>query len=232
MRVNPNPMPDLLAALNQTQLETQQATTRDFDRPKRERALGQSHAAAALLVENNDQATFNAGYLQSLDCGQGPVSTADSTLGSVTTALQRAISLGVEGATARSLTADRAAIAESCRASRARSSRWPTLSYQGNYMFAGTKTARRLSVGQQFDPSGVTYSGNTGVNQVSIGSGYKLAVNQPGSQLFSASGNNVFLALNNLIQAVQTNTGIGAAVEPSSAAPVTFRRSACFMATP
>ena len=56
------------------------------------------------------------------------------------------------------------------------------------------------------------------INQVSIGNGYKLAVNVPGSQLFSAPGNDVFLAINNLIHAVQTNSGIPAAVNALTAA--------------
>ena len=43
---------------------------------------------------------------------------------------------------------------------------------------------------------------------MSIGNGYNIAVNVPGSQLFSAPGNDVFLAVNNLIQAVQSNNGI------------------------
>ncbi len=90
--------------------------------------------------------------------------------------------------------------------------------YEGNYIFAGTATNAPPYVVDNTSPSGVDYVGNTDVNHVSIGNGYKLAVNQPGSQLFSASGNDVFLALNNLIQAVQTNTGIGTAVNAVNAA--------------
>src|SRR5208282_5584121 len=90
--------------------------------------------------------------------------------------------------------------------------------YQGNYVFAGTKTNTAPFVVDGASPSGVDYVGNTDVNEVSIGSGYKLAVNVPGSQLFSAPGNDVFLAVNNLIQALQTNTGIGTAVNAVSAA--------------
>ena len=90
--------------------------------------------------------------------------------------------------------------------------------YEGNYIFAGTKTSTAPYVVDSNLPDGVDYVGNTDVNEVSIGNGYKIAVNQPGSQLFSAPGNDVFLAINNLIQAVQTNTGIGTAVNAVSAA--------------
>jgi len=91
-------------------------------------------------------------------------------------------------------------------------------SYQGRFVFAGTNTSAPPFVVDNSVPSGVRYVGNTDVNQVSIGSGYKLAVNVPGSQLFSAAGNDVFLSINNLIQALQTNTGIDTAVSAVGAA--------------
>src|ERR1700730_11719128 len=95
MRVNPFPIPDLLAALNQTEFEAQQAslelaTGRSVNQPS------DNPVAAAFLVDNNDQATFTSGYLQSLTSVQGQIAAADSTLSSVTTALQQALSLGVE----------------------------------------------------------------------------------------------------------------------------------------
>jgi flagellar hook-associated protein 3 FlgL len=211
MRVNPNPMPDLQAALNQTKLATQQASTaiasgRSVNVPS------DNPTAAALLVENNDQATFNAGYLQSLNAVQGQLSTADSTLSSVVAALQRAISLGVEGGNGTLSDGDRAAIANELQGIQSQLVSLGNTSYQGRFVFAGTATDTPPYVVDNLAPSGVNYVGNSGVNQVSIGSGYKLTVNQPGSQLLSAPGNDIFLAVNGLIQALQTNTGIGDAV--------------------
>ena len=217
MRVNPNPMPDLLEALNQSQLETQQAmleisSGRSVNQPS------DNPTAAALLVENNDQATFNSGYLQSIGTVQGQLSTADSTLSSVVTALQRAISLGVQGANGTLSDSDRASIANELQGIQSQLVSLSNASYQGRYVFAGTNTNTPPFVVDNTVPSGVRYVGNTDVNQVSIGNGNKLAVNQPGSQLFSAAGNDVFLAINNLIQSLQSNTGIGAAVTSLGAA--------------
>jgi flagellar hook-associated protein 3 FlgL len=217
MRVNPNPMPDLLAALNQTKLEAQQAmleisSGRSVNQPS------DNPTAAALLIENNDQATFNSGYLQSLDAVQGQLSTADSTLNSVVTAMQRAISLGVEGANGTLSDSDRAAIATELQGIQSQLVSLGNTSYQGHFIFAGTNTGTPPYMVDNTAPSGVSYAGNGGVNQVSIGSGYKLAVNMPGSQLFSAAGNDVFLSINNLIQALQTNTDIGSAVTAVGAA--------------
>jgi flagellar hook-associated protein 3 FlgL len=217
MRVNPNPMPDLLAALNQTKLEAQRATI-EIASGRSVNVPSDNPIAAALLVENNDRATFNSGYLQSLASVQGQLSTADSTLSSVATTLQRAISLGVEGANGTLSDSDRAAVATELQGIQSQLVSLANTSYQGRYVFAGTKTSTPPYVLDGASPSGVNYVGNLGVNQVSVGSGYKIAVNLPGSQLFSASGNDVFLAINNLIVALQSNFGIDTAVTSLGAA--------------
>ena len=217
MRVNPNTMPDLLAALNHSQLQTQQAEL-EISSGRSVNVPSDNPTAAALLVENNDQATFNAGYLQSLTAVQGQLSTADSTLSSVVTALQRATSLGIEGANGTLSDSDRAAIAEELQGIQSQLMSLANTSYEGRYVFAGTNTNRAPYVVDGNSPSGVSYAGNTGVNQVSIGGGYKIAVNQPGSQLFSAAGSDVFLAINNLIQSLQSNSGIDTAVTAVGAA--------------
>jgi flagellar hook-associated protein 3 FlgL len=219
MRVNPNYMPDLLGALNQTELEEQQAELQ-ISTGKSVNEPSDNPTNAALLVENNDQAVFTSGYLQSVSAVQGQFSTASSTLGSITTALQQALSLGVEAGDGALSTSDLAAIANQLQGIQGQLLSLANTAYQGQYIFAGTNTGTAPFVADATaaDGSGVTYSGNTDVNKVSISSGYKLAVNVPGSQLFLASGNSVFLALNNLIQAVQTNIGIGAAVNAVSAA--------------
>jgi flagellar hook-associated protein 3 FlgL len=217
MRINPNPMPDLLAAVNQTELEAQQATL-EISSGKSVNEPSDNPTAAALLVENNDEATFNSGYLQDLATINGQLSLANSTLSSVGNALQQAISLGVEAGDGTLSDSDRAAIAQQLQGIQTQIISLANTAYQGNYLFAGTATNAAPYVASSTDPSGVTYNGNEGVNKVSVGNSYQLEVNQPGSQLFSASGDSVFLALNNLIQAVQSNTGVGTAVTSLSAA--------------
>jgi flagellar hook-associated protein 3 FlgL len=217
MRVNPNPMPDLLAALNQTQLEEQEAELQ-ISTGKSVNVPSDNPTTAALLVENNDQATFTGGYLQSLTSVQGQFSTADSTLTSITSSLQQALSLGVEAGGGTLSSSDLTAIATQLQGIQSQLISLSNTAYEGNYIFAGTATTTAPFVVNASSPDGVNYVGNTDVNEVAIGSGYKIAVNVPGSQLFSATGNDVFLTINNLIQAVQTNTGIPAAVNALSAA--------------
>jgi flagellar hook-associated protein 3 FlgL len=211
MRVDPNPLPDLLAALNQAE-EAEQEATLEISSGKSVNEPSDNPTAAALLIENNDQATLNAGYLQSLSTVNGSLSSASSTLSSVQTALQQAISLGVEGANGTLSTSDQAAIIAQLQGIQSQLISLANTSYEGNYLFGGTVTSQAPYVANSADPSGVTYNGNNDVNSVSVGAGYQIQVNQPGSQLFSASGNDMFLAVNQLIQALQSNSGVGTAV--------------------
>ncbi|PYX27187.1 MAG: hypothetical protein DMG80_19280 [Acidobacteria bacterium] len=76
MRVNPNPMPDLLAALNRTRQDTEDALL-ELSSGRRVNQPSDDPAAAAILVQNHDQITFTARYLQSLASIQGEFQTAD-----------------------------------------------------------------------------------------------------------------------------------------------------------
>src|SRR3974390_3624239 len=110
MRVNPNPVPDLLAALNQTRQDSQQAML-EISTCMRVNQPSDDPAAAALLVGNQDEVTLTGRYLQNIGAVQAQMQVADSTLGSIETVLQRAISLGVQGANGTLSDTDRAAIA-------------------------------------------------------------------------------------------------------------------------
>ena len=163
-------------------------------------------------MENNDQATFNSGFLSDLTTINGQLSAADSTLSSVQTALQQALSLGVEAGNGTLSSSDQGAIVAQLQDIQSQVLSLANTSYQGNYLFSGTVIGTAPYSVDGNDPSGVKYNGNDDVNQVSVGSGYQLAINQPGSQLFSATGNSVFQALNDLITAVGSNTSVDTAV--------------------
>src|SRR5262245_26193109 len=110
MRVNPNLLPDLLAALsgNQQQINTdllQISTGQSVNVPS------DNPAAAAGLVLNAAQTSETDQFLRSVGSVSGEMQNADATLSSVVTALQRAITLGTEGANGTVNAADRQAIA-------------------------------------------------------------------------------------------------------------------------
>ncbi len=213
MRVNPNPYPDLLVAVAQTQ---QQINT-----DEREIASGQSvnvpsddPAAAASLVQNADQTSQADQFERSIGSVQGEIQNADSALNSITTALQQAITLGVEGANGTVNSDDRAALATQVQGIQSQLLSLANLSYQGNFVFSGTATQTTPYILNPTSTSGVTYQGNTGVNSVTLGSQFSLQTNVPGSQLFSASGSDMFQSIQDLINGLQSgnSSAIGTAV--------------------
>jgi flagellar hook-associated protein 3 FlgL len=210
MRVNPNPLPDLLSALDQTQQQInidleQIATGQSVNVPS------DDPSAAAGLAENAGQTSAVDQFLRSIGSVQGEVQNADSTLNSVITALQRAISLGVEGASSTLNPSDRAAIATEVQGIQSQLLNLANLSYQGSYVFAGTATQTAPYVLDAASPSGVQYVGNAGTNSVTLGNHFTLQTNLPGSQLLSAPGSDMFQAIQDLITSLQTGTGTGIA---------------------
>jgi flagellar hook-associated protein 3 FlgL len=213
MRIEPSLLPDLLAALS----ENQQQLNTDLE----EISSGQSvnvpsdnPAAAAELVENAAETSQADQFLRSIGSIEGELQNADSTLNSVTTALQQAISLGVEAANSTVNAADQQAIAVQVQGIQSQLLNLANLSYQGNYVFAGTATQTAPYVLDPNSPSGVSYVGNSDVNSVTIGNNYSLQANLPGSELFSSTGNDMFQAIQDLITGLQNGdtTAISTAV--------------------
>jgi DNA-binding response OmpR family regulator len=155
-------------------------------------------------------------YLRSVSSITSELQTADSSLNSVVTALQQAISLGTEGANDTLSQQNRSTIAQQVQGISQQVLNVANLSYNGVYVFAGTASSQPPYVADPSAPGGVSYQGNNNVNSVEVAPGESIAANQPGSQLFSATNASVFVALDNLSTALQspttTSTDIGNAV--------------------
>jgi flagellar hook-associated protein 3 FlgL len=202
MRINPDPYPDILSSVEQTQ---QQIYT-----DEQQIASGQSvnvpsdnPAAAAVLVQNADQTSQADQFQRSIGSVQGEIQSADSTLNSVVESLQQAISLGVEGANGTVNAEDRQAIITQLQGIQSQLLNLANLTYQGNYVFAGTATQTVPYVLNPSSSSGVTYQGNSGTNSVTLGNHFSLQTNLPGSQLFSGSPSNVFQSIQDLINGLE-----------------------------
>jgi flagellar hook-associated protein 3 FlgL len=215
MRVNPNPLPDLISAIAQTQqqintdleqISSGQSINRPSDNP----------AGAAMLVRNAAKTAETDQFLRSASGLSGEMQNADSALSSMVTILQRAISLGIEGANGTSNASDRAAIAAEIQGIQSELVSIANLSYQGNFVFAGTATQTAPYVVDSTSPSGVRYVGNSGVNTVTVGDHLAVKANLPGSQLFSPGGADVFQAIQDLITNLQSGSNIDAAVSEVS----------------
>lgn len=217
MRVNPNQLPDLLSALSDTQQQINTDLTR-LSSGQTVSVPSDNPAAAAMLVRNAGQTAEADQFLRSVSSISGEMQNADSALNSVVTALQRAISLGVEGANGTLSSSNRAAVATEVQGIQAQLLSLANLSYQGHFVFAGTATQAAPYVEDASSPSGVRYVGNSNVNSVTVGDHMAVKTNMPGSQLFSAAGADVFQALQDLVTNLQSGTNIDTAVSEVSAA--------------
>jgi flagellar hook-associated protein 3 FlgL len=210
LRINPDPAPDLLVAiaLNRQSQNTalqQISTGRDVNQ------LSDNPSAAAQVVLNHVQTSQDTQYLANISALTSQGQAIDSTLSSTVQAVNQAISLGVEGANGTLSNSDRQAVASQVIGIRDQVLGLANTSYQGNYVFAGTATATQPFVLDATQPNGVKYNGNSGVNSTQIAPGQTIATNLPGNQIFTNPSGDILGALNGLITALQTNTGIAAA---------------------
>jgi len=212
MRVNPNYTPDILADLWQSQAQEQTAIEQ-LSTGKRVNLPSDDPAAAAADVQNQALQSQNDQYIQNTSNLDGSLQTADSALSSVVTALNQAISLGVQGANGGVSSADQQAIALQVQSIQSQLVQLGNTSYQGSYLFGGTATQSAPFALDSTQPSGVLYSGNSGVNNVEIAPGSSLQVNLPGSQIFQGTGGNIMASIQQLVTALQSGntTSIGTA---------------------
>lgn len=211
MRVNPNISNDLLSALAIAKQQEQTALLQ-LSSGRRVNSPSDDPVAAAIVVQNHAESSTDDQYLRSASSLQSQLQTADSTLSSVVSTLQRAVSLGVEGSTGTVSDSDRSALVGELQGIQNQLISLANLSYQGQYVFAGTATTTQPFQLDNTQPSGVRYDGNVNTNHVDVGSGYSLQVNVPGSQLFCASGADMFQSITDLISALQSNSGVDTAI--------------------
>lgn len=210
IRLNPNPLPDLLAAIQQSDQNVNNADLQ-ISTGRRVNQLSDDPVAASSLVINHSQSSQDDQFLRNISSLQPKLQVADSSLGDVVTALTRVISLGTQGANGTLSNSDRQAIAQEVQGVQSQLVSLANATYQGAYLFGGTAVT-----GQPFTlnavTGAVTYNGNSGVTSVEVSPGNSVQTNISGSQLFLNASGNVFTAVQGLITALQSNNNIGASV--------------------
>lgn len=210
MRVNPNMQNDLLAALDRVD-ENQQQVLNQLSSGLRIQTPADDPAGAAELVEVQADDDSTEQYVSDANAMQSQMQAADSALNSVGEALNRALTLGVEGGSATLSDSDRSAIANELSGIQSELLQLSNSSLQGNYLFGGTATATTPYVADSSSSSGIGYQGNDTENQVEVGLNYWIKSNVPGSSIFGDGTDGVFKAISDLTNAVQNNSGIEAA---------------------
>lgn len=202
MRISPYITQTELNAMSAAE-QAEQTALLQLTSGKRVNVASDDPSAAARQVAIAAQSGNCDQFLRSIASISAELQTADSALNSGVTGLQQAISLGVEGANGTMSQSDRAALASQVQSISQQLMNVANLSYNGKYVFAGTADSQPPYVAAA---GGVTYQGNDSVNRVEIEAGQTIAVNQPGSQLFSAAGANAFQSLSDLAAALQSSS--------------------------
>jgi flagellar hook-associated protein 3 FlgL len=210
LRINPNPAPDLLAAIAQNR-QAQNTALQQISTGRQVNQLSDNPAASAEVTLNHVLGSQDDQYLQNISSLTAQSNTIDSTLSSVVQALTQAISLGTEGANGTLSDANRQAIAQQVGGVRDQVLSLANQTYQGSYVFAGTATSTQPFVLDATQPNGVKYNGNTNTNSITISQGNKIPINVPGSQIFTNVAGDVLGSLNGMITALQTNSRLTAA---------------------
>jgi flagellar hook-associated protein 3 FlgL len=210
LRVTQDVTRDLLASLAALRREENEALI-EVASGRRLNAPSDDPAAVASLTGNHSELSQVEQILRNLASVRGTLQVADSTLNSAVLALTRAISLGVQGANGTLSPENRQALAQEVRGLRDQLLTLANVTFQGTYVFAGTAVTTTPFVADLASPSGVAYQGNDGVASIEVGEGQSLPFNLPGNRLFSDPTADVFLAMEHLIEALETSTGMEAA---------------------
>jgi flagellar hook-associated protein 3 FlgL len=218
MRVNTNLVPDILAALQQSQ-STLNTALEQVSTGKSVNEPSDNPAAAADMVQNTIETSNVDQYTKNVTGELSMVQSADSALSSVVTSLTQAVTLGTEGANGTNSTANQQAIAQQVQGILASVVTQANLSYQGAYLFGGTASTTTPYTADPSAPSGYTYNGNNNTNSVAIGDSTNLQINLPGSQIFSNSTSNVLESLSSLVSALQS--GNSSAISTATTAVTT-----------
>jgi flagellar hook-associated protein 3 FlgL len=191
------------------QLSTGQRVSMPSDDPAAAAALVQLQAQSA----NIDQYTTNAGSALS------QAQSADSVISSVVSLLNQAVTLGTEGANGTESAANRKSIAAQVNGILSSTVSLANTTFQGVSLFGGTVNGQAAFTANASSPTGYQYNGNSGVNQVQVGSSLSVQANVPGNTVFDEPGSSVLGALSGLATAL--TSGNTASIGTATAAVTT-----------
>lgn len=207
MRVDPNYAANLVGSLDQVQSNEQQLTN-ELSSGVSFSSLSQNPVGSGEDVLLISQIQQDDTFTQSATSVTGQLQVADSTLGSVVSQLNQAISLATSANNGTLNSSDVKSIANQISGILDEVQSLANTSYEGQYIFSGSKTSPApFSTSTTTSPAVTAYSGNDDINYVETPSGQKIQLNVPGDQIFLSSGtNSVFSALNNLVADYSSGT--------------------------
>jgi flagellar hook-associated protein 3 FlgL len=212
VRVDPNYLSNLSSSINQGTL-TEQTLTQELssgldvsslsDNPV---AMGQDTLLSSSLA-NIDT------FVQTAASEQGTLQVADTTLGSVVTALTSAISLATTGANGTQNASENTAMGQQVSGLLNQVIALANTSYQGQHLFSGSQgSVAPFALNSTTNPATVTYNGDSQTQTIATPNGQQVPVNVPGSAIFTSA----FSALTQLVSDLNANNGTGIAADSTA----------------
>lgn len=181
------------------QTALQQLTTgRRVNQPSDDPAASSEFVKNQTESANVDQYTKNAASVQS------QVQTADAALSSVLASLNKAVTLGTQGANQALSGTSRQSVISELQGIVSSVVAQANTAYGGTYLFGGTASAAPPFTVNAGSATGYQYNGNSNVNSVAVGDNLSTPVNVPGDQIFTNSTTNVLGSITGLVSALQS----------------------------
>jgi len=206
MRVDPSFISNLINPLEATQT-TEQQLTAELSSGVAFTSIGQDPVAASQNTVLMNQISADDAYVQTDQGQQSMLQVTDSAMGGVVQQLTTAVSVAVEGNNGTLNAGDLSSLAQQLEGIRTEVLSMANTSYLGQYVFSGSQgTTQPFTLNTTTSPATVSYNGDEKVQTLESPTGQQVQLNVPGNQVFTASGANVFTALNDLIANFSSGT--------------------------
>jgi flagellar hook-associated protein 3 FlgL len=206
-----------VAALDQTSAAEQQLTN-EISSGARVNSLSDDPVAVGQNVLLSSQLNLDDSFSQTESTTVGMLQVADSTLGSIVSQLTKALSLATEGNNGALNASDLQSVATQLSGIRDEVLSLANTTYMNRYIFSGSQGGTApYTLNSAVTPNTVTYNGDTVTSYITTPNGQKIPTNVPGSQIFSAAGNNVLQTLNDLVADFSSGTPSATAISDTTA---------------
>lgn len=216
MRIDPNFVLGLVNAVNQTSANQQTYTT-ELSTGVTVNSLSDNPAAASQDFLIRSEINSNDSFVQSTATLTGQMQVTDTALGGVVTQLTTAISLATAGNNGTLNSSNVISISNQLAGLRDELLSLANSSYQGQYLFAGSKTQTQpFSLGAGAPPP-VIYSGDSTITTTVTPGGQSLQTNLPGNQLFGSGSTGLLAVMNSLVNDFSSGTPSASSITDTEA---------------
>lgn len=212
MRIDPGYVQDLVGALNQNVANEQQYSM-EISTGVSVNSISDNPVAASQDFLLRSQQSVNDNFVQTASGASGAMQVMDTALGSVVSQITQAVTLATEGNNGTLNAGNLQSIANQLTGVRDEILSLANANYQGQYLFAGSKTATQpFSLDASTSPATVVYSGDAVQNTLKGPGGQSYTLNLPGNVIFGSGATGILSTLSNLIAEFSSGSASSASI--------------------